>query len=269
MFIFGCPVGLRDILHIAKDQFKRFKLKTFENRSHTKIYFIYFSCDKDFSLLKLSLASLEKYVPKDLVAGINIVVDKKAPFTELQKESLENIAKNNRVKFLDIGIIDWASLDTLKTELSAFGITANNLNPEDFIAKIDSDILFFSPDKICEISKCTYDFIGDGHYSGYSFAQGGMYFIRAKIANKLSYEIDEFELKNITEYVGTMAEDVVIYSLIKKITRKIWLTRAMIFPDELRKVNFNSKWTRQEFAAIHFVHKKELMQQYAKLLRII
>ena len=262
MFILGCPVSVKQLHHIFKDQVLRiFKL----NRSKTKarIHFVYFSCARDINLLKLSLSSL-KGIKSEAVARVLVIMDSKSPFTEDQQGELRKIFIN--LTFLQLGPIDWASLNTLKTEIEAFSLAATGAADSDFIAKTDSDILFFSKYKLDEICANNSDFIGDGHYSSYKYAQGGLYFIRASLAKKLSNAITTPDLQHAIKELGTPAEDRVISKLAKMYSEKTWLTRIMLFPDELRNANFSGRCLQREFAAIHFVKGKEKMEEYSIFL---
>lgn len=192
-----------------------------------------------------------------------VVVDSKGPFNEEQQSELKEIVPN--LQFLELGQIDWASIHTLKTELQAFAIAASRAKPIDFIAKVDSDILFFSSIKLEEVGVCAADFVGDGHYSNYEYAQGGLYLLRAPLAEKLQ-TVSEQELAQTIAECRTHAEDQVVSALVRRRTKNIWLTRLMLFPNEFDKANLDGAWVRQEFSAIHLVHQKSDMPRYAASL---
>lgn len=260
MFVLGCPIGLRHLPHIVKDQFLR--LGHYRSQeTPAQIHLIYFSCARDFGLLTLSLKSLRS-LALDNLGSVYIVVDSKSPFSTDQEAHLKRGMQ--KVEFLHLGPIDWASLDTLRTELKAFGIAASAAQPRDFLAKVDSDVLFFSNRKLLEISLCRSDFIGDGHYSRYQYAQGGIYFIRRDLARKLATSVTDHELHAKVRMVHTQAEDQVITALVRERTSSIWLTRVMLFPDEFRRTDFERGWVKDEFSALHFVHEKKAMQHYAE-----
>lgn len=194
------------------------------------------------------------------VGRVYIVEDAKGRFNDEQRVRLTTIIKN--LEFHCLGNIDWASLETLKTELSAFAIAANGVHSNDFIAKCDSDILFFSETKLNEVSVCSSSFVGDGHYSDYKYAQGGLYFLRAPLAARLASGVDDGNLSRAIDIAGTIAEDQVISVMVKNYTQSIWLTRIMLFPNEFERVNLGNKLVRNEFSAIHFVHKKSEMPYF-------
>lgn len=217
------------------------------------------------SLLTLSLKSL-RLLRDDMVGMVFIVVDSKGPFNVEQQSELKSIVPN--LQFLELGQIDWASIHTLKTELQAFGIAASQAQTIDFIAKVDSDILFFSSTKLEEVSVCAADFIGDGHYSKYNYAQGGLYLLRAPLAENLSASVTELELEQTIAQCRTHAEDQVVSALVRRRTNKIWLTRLMLFPNEFNRANLVGHWVCLEFSAIHFVHQKTEMPRYATQLKL-
>jgi hypothetical protein len=210
----------------------------------------------------MSLKSLQS-LHCDRIAMVYIVVDSKEPFGIEQQASLKEVVPN--LQFLELGPVDWASLHTLKTEIQAFAIAASRAQPVDFIAKVDSDILFFSSTKLEEIGICRADFVGDGHTSGYRYAQGGLYLLRVPLAKQLK-TVTEQELEQTIAAYGTPAEDLVMTALVRRRTRNIWLTRLMLFPDEVAKANLNRRWVRQEFSAMHFVHRKSDMPTFASRL---
>lgn len=264
MIIFGCPVGMRHIPYIFNDQFRRIKHRLYPKPA-AHIHFVYFSCAKDISLLKLSLKSLD-CLKSDQTGMVYIVVDNKNPFSALQQSELKRIIPS--LEFLSLGQIDWASIHTLQTELQAFGIAADQAMPRDFIAKVDSDILFFSKEKLEEISVCEADFVGDGHYSDYAYAQGGLYLLRKPLAKELSVSVSEAELEQTIMRYCSHAEDIIVSALAQQRTNNIWLTRLMLFPNEFEKTNLSVGWVRHEFSALHFVHRKSDLPIYAaKILR--
>ena len=258
MFLFGCPVGLRQLMPIMKDQIRHVRHR-FDRRSRARVHVVYFSCARDTQLLLLSLQSLRR-MPEFCRASVNIVVDEKGPFDAGQEASICSLFP--AVRFLHLGKIDWASLDTLKTELKAFSIVAEQADPEDLIAKVDSDILFFSATKLDEVCASREDFIGDGHYSGYGYAQGGLYFMRATVAQALRKYASLERIEQAIDRCGIPAEDQVVSALLKEMRVSRWLTRLMLFPGEYERARINSAWVRAEFATIHFVHRKKDMPVY-------
>lgn len=264
MIFFGCPIDIRHLSRIAADQIRRMS-HTFYPKPAGKIHFVYFSCARDIDLLTLSLTSLVT-LRSHTIGTIYVVADSKGPFSQQQENDLRKILPG--LEFLHLGKIDWASVETLKTELSAFAIAASNASAVDFIAKLDSDVLFFDKTKLQEVSICAADFVGDGHYSNYKYAQGGLYFLRAPLAASMVKTVTEDELTRTIEQCGTNAEDQVISALAKRRTCRIWLTRLMLFPNEYEKVDFRKRCVRNEFSSIHFVHQKTDMPVYAKRLGI-
>lgn len=264
MIIFGCPFNLRYFAQIGRDRIRRI-IHTFRPAPAGKIHFIYFSYCKDFPLLALSIRSLS-LLKSSSIGKIFIVVDLKGPFTSEQIIALQTVIPD--VTFLSLGKIDWASIETLQTEISAFAIVASKAKPLDFIAKVDSDILFFDKTRLDEISVCREDFIGDGHYSEYKYAQGGLYFLRAPFASRLCATSNIDVLAEAIQRCGTNAEDQVISELARDHTKKIWLLRIMLFPNEYERTNLSKLCVRNEFSAIHFVHRKSDMMIYARKLGI-
>ena len=252
MIIFGCPVGFNHIFRIAWDQCLRL-VHGFRSKHSGRIHLIYFSYTNDIAMLKMSLVSLMK-LDEGILGHVNLVVDSKGPFSRAQEKELEEIVPS--IKFHHIGRIDWASIDTL---------VAKTVSAEDYIAKVDSDILFYSSDKLKEILCSNALFVGDGHYSNYKYAQGGLYLMRRSLAMQISCT-KQLELFEAINECGSISEDRVISALVKKRTNKIWLTRLMLFPDEYSKANLSGYWVKKEFCSLHFVQHKKDMPEYAKRL---
>ena len=264
MIIFGCPVGFNHIFKIAWDQCLRL-VHGFRSKDSRRIHVIYFSYVNDIEMLKLSLASLMK-LDEGILGNVNLVVDSKGPFSRAQEQELEEIVPS--IKFHHLGRIDWASIDTLKTELKAFEIVSKTVSTDDYIAKVDSDILFYSSEKLKEILCSNALFVGDGHYSNYKYAQGGLYLMRRRLAEHISYT-KQPELLEAINKCGSISEDRVISALVQKSTDKIWLTRLMLFPDEYSKANLSGYWVKKEFCSLHFVKNKKDMPEYAKRLNCL
>jgi len=213
----------------------------------------------------MSLRSLVA-LQSSCIGKVFVVVDSKGPFAPEQEAELKSICPV--LQFLYLGQIDWASVETLRTELKAFSAAAQIAEPDDFIAKVDSDILFFNATKLEEISVSRYDFIGDGHYSDYAYAQGGLYFIRASMARPLAETLLQTELQEAIDRCGSVSEDRVMSALFAHRCSKIWMTRVMLFPNEYEKSDLSSRWLKQEFSAIHFVRRKDDMPRYAHIIGI-
>ncbi|CAN0601570.1 unnamed protein product, partial [Ectocarpus sp. 12 AP-2014] len=135
-------------------------------RSESKLHLVYFSYREDFEYLAISLRSLSRLSDVG-IASLTIVEDVRLPFTDLMRSELTAIFPE--LNFSRLGKIDWASVDTLQTELTAFYEASLDAGPDDFIVKVDSDVLFLSSGLINLIRRSSFNFVGDGHYCDYQY----------------------------------------------------------------------------------------------------
>lgn len=149
-----------------------------------RIHFIYFSCGNDFLYLFVSLKSLERLKYKSL-GSVYIYIDRKDPLNQEQIQQLKTefnmhiIVRSTKYDFA-AGLGVWVIL----SELAAFREVVGEISLNDYVAKVDTDVLFVSEKAFFEVSKSGHEAVGDLSVRIVTppwipiFMQGGCYFIK-------------------------------------------------------------------------------------------
>ncbi|WP_262793199.1 hypothetical protein [Catenovulum sp. 2E275] len=207
----------------------------------------------------MSIQSLVRNV--SLIADIYVFIDQKAPLTKEQENSLIQIYPN--IKFYPVENFAWASIETTMTEVNSFLKVANESEPENYLVKVDSDILFLKGSKLARISISGLDTIGDYRHTEGQYYQGGLYFIKHKVIKQCFNHATADDFKQIAkQWKGNFAEDLAISQRLIDQGIKTNSTRLMLFPNEYQNLKHANKMVRWEFAALHFVKDKQNMQHY-------
>jgi len=232
-----------------------------------RIHIVYFACKKHFKYLIISLKSLEKLHPMQL-GNIYIFVDKKDFLTKDQIILLKKLKLNVVIKKSPIIAHDGVKL--IITELTAFKEVINHINENDYIAKIDSDILFISDEIFKNVVNSSAVVIGQksggNPATAFPQPQGGCYFIRAPLINKMTNHPLRKFIKEASNNIGgrllpLLPEDFVIFNLAKKHTNNIELIN---FSLPLNKI-YSLPKKQKQYSVIHFFSRhKEQMPQVAK-----
>lgn len=262
MIIKGIPIGFKCV-HIAVFHWLRdiFYLKD-KKSDQAKLHFVYFSYKPDFSYLVLSIKSLITNV--NHIGSVNVFIDQKAPFDNDEITELKNLS--SLIKFHKITNFAWASPSSTLAEFNAFSIIANESNHGDYIVKVDSDILFFRSSKLNKIRQSGLDAVGDGHWDGYEFMQGGLYFIKTEVVEKYLRPITIDVLNTVIEEQlgGNSGEDRCVSQILKNQGIDIYFTHLMLFPSEYQKLTYLNNFCRWDFAAMHFIRDKDRMIEYCE-----
>jgi hypothetical protein len=257
----GLPISLRRLPAIALDQLLRPFRGIAQSRPRV-LSLVYFSCGRDFDILQLSLRSIANLRLSTPPAGIHVVVDSKWPFSSGQQDALKACVPS--LYFHEgLGEIHDRSPVTILTELRAFATVAALVDPGSLIAKVDSDILFFSGRKLSRIISSRFDFVGDSSFVGGKFFQGGLYFMSADLALRLNSRATLADIPRVVQQVGCTAEDRVVSQLVRRSARSVWDTQLMLFPDVYERIDLQSWWVRDEYCALHFFAQKGDMPRFA------
>ena len=229
----------------------------------TRIHFVYFSCRRDYQLLNLSLQSISR-MSLSWLGSVYVFEDDADPFSQQEVEALRRSWPGLVIK--KSGRLAWGGRETVDNFLKAFQQVAELVPEHHYIAKVDSDILFFSTQRFETVLRSGRMLIGDGHYDDYGFSQGGLYFMRTDLVKRLEGCIHDGSVDQIIARLGTACEDQVIYEAARLLSADIWLTRLMMFPDEYRGSDRFGPKDRKKFLALHFVKDKHEMAQYFEVL---
>ena len=108
-----------------------------------KIHCVYFSCGKHFDHLLISLKTLQRLHLQG-IGSMYLYIDKEDSLTNTQINLLKKLKFNLIIK--KAKKVTGAGEQAITTELESFLEIGKEINSEDYIAKIDSDILFVSGD---------------------------------------------------------------------------------------------------------------------------
>jgi hypothetical protein len=148
----------------------------------------------------------------------------------------------------------------------AYALAAEACGNDDYVARIDADVFFFSPWLFDLVLKSDCDLVGDGHYVRFEFSQGGMYFLKAGAVRAICSFLEQKPLELFLKERKINVEDMAAYNLITATGHKSYLTWFMMFPDEYRIARRLTKYQRWKFACLHFVmrNKDKMLEAYRK-----
>ena len=149
---------------------------------------------------------------------------------------------------------------------NAYKFVSDQASEYDVIARIDSDVFFFNDRILHMVSATDADLIGDGHFIGFRYVQGGCYFFRVSAVREICEEIRLNGMDSLLEAGKINVEDAAAYYFSRRLNQKIWMTWFMMFPDELDRNNRVSWWANYKFSCLHFVmkNKKAMIDVYRK-----
>jgi hypothetical protein len=196
-----------------------------------KMHVVYFSCRKHFDYLFLSLKSLAALRSASL-GNVYLYIDKEDFLTEMQMRSLKKLRSDlivrKREKF------SWAGEQTVRVELQVFKDISEEIDPEHYVAKVDSDVLFISDDVFASVLKSGDNLLGhkETWCAPFFFTQGGCYFLKSSFIPQLSDfnkdifaevfdKVNNETMKAKNRSVPGCPEDAVIYSIARSKTDKI------------------------------------------------
>ncbi len=263
MILCGIPVAFRQV-HRQTADVLAFPLRSLFRTPARPLVLVYFSCARDFEILRLSLLSLSRISDAVDIHQVVVVADAKGPFSPEQGAALEQACPGLRM-MVGAGEVHDRSAITIRTELNAFAAVAESAPDECIIGKVDSDILFFSPWKLRQVVRSRAAFIGDKHWSGGDFFQGGLYFMDSRRLIGIDRRVSDREILTTIERLGCSAEDRVISAIVAN-GASTWNTNLMLFPDEFDRANFCNPFVRWEYCALHFFACKALMPEYFERL---
>lgn len=225
-------------------------------RPEATFHLCFFSCESYFPYLYCSIHSIKRTVKHPL--RFLVFNDTDQPLSTDQAQALKQLEPN-------LTVIEWPKSmgwgsEQIQNIWNAYALAAENAQPQDYIARVDSDVFFFNDRIFRQIERSRFNLIGDGHYVGLRYTQGGCYFFSAPSVKEISKTIKENKLSSILSNAKIGVEDQAAYYLANENNQKTKLTWFMMFPDELRNSGGLTRWQRLKFSCIHFVMKnKNLM----------
>ena len=214
----------------------------------------YFSCQSYFRYLYCALHSLT-LVARDIRFEVIVFSDIDQPLSAEQIAALGELIPGIRV-------IPWPkSMGWGATQIGwiwkAYALAAEGAADDDVIARVDSDVYFFNDRIFRAVERSSADLIGDGHFVGFKYCQGGCYFFRTKAIREIVTFLSQRSLPDELDAAGINVEDIAADHFAKAIGQRIWMTWFMMFPDELRNAGGLNRWQRWKFSCLHFVMKNK------------
>lgn len=259
MIVAGIPIALRELHHVVRGWLSLALLPRNPAAAAARLNFLYFSYQPDFPYLLLSLQTLRGTVPAHLVGHIFLAEDQKAPFDADQIARLREAHPGLHV--LPIRDFEWGSPKSTHAELQLFKQICEELpDPLDLLVKVDSDVLFLpNADKWERLLYSKAPAIGDGHYLGFRYAQGGLYMIRRQVIQAVFDQTSVADVEVVARHIDSVGEDMAISHMLAKAGQPFFFTRMMLFPEEYRNLRNLNHLAKSEFLALHCHKDKHSM----------
>ncbi len=248
------PIRVKQFPNFFLDVVNRNKILKKPLQSQRKFYLCYFCCASYFKYIYCSLHSLANHIT-DTPFSVLIFNDDEQPLSDRQIDVLQELIPGTEV-------ISWPkSMGWGSSQISniwrAYGKASEYANDEDIIARVDADVFFFN-DRIFQLVKrSNADLIGDGHYVGFKYTQGGCYFFKASAINKINKMLSKESIDQVLSEIDITVEDIAAFHFAKRLKLKICMTWFMMFPDEIRNAGKLTLWLKWKFSCAHFVMKNK------------
>ncbi|MBW2046860.1 MAG: hypothetical protein JRI96_18650 [Deltaproteobacteria bacterium] len=242
---------------------KRVAAKGFSKQP--KIHCVYFTCSKDFEYLLISLKSLER-LNLDCLGNVYLYMDKKDPLNDSQINKLKKELKPNII------------IRKTKYKGSRAGLGFEVII--DYIAKIDSDILFISDKIFREAIGGNSDAVGQGKINlrlakPFLFMQGGCYFLKGSGVSKVIRQPVRKAVEKASGgwrvTISICPEDRAISEILEQSGAKINFT-SKYFPT--RGIHNNNPIDEylQQYSVIHFTawsgwKKEQMLEAWEKICK--
>ena len=218
-----------------------------------QVHLIYFSCRQHFEYLQASLRSMER-LGSPWVGKVFVFMDCDHPLTEAQVGTLEQEVTRPLAITQTKHAMAWGGPYVIANERIAFDQVAKQVGPDDYIAKVDSDLIFLSDRTLAEVIETGADMLGQPNLNGcFRYTQGGCYFLKASFVPGLVAQPPEGEIESVARRLGheraNCPEDAVIYSLARRRGGRIRF-RSFYLP--LYKLGRISEADRERFSVVHF-----------------
>jgi len=237
--------------------------------SRNKIHCLYFVCGRHFECLLISLKSL-RTVGLECIGTVYLYVDKDDAFTSVQVDLLHRLIPRLVIRESDNKTTGLGG-QAIANEVGVFLEVGKEINPEDYLAKIDSDILFVSGNVFHDVLQSGDDAFGHicDYWEPFLFFQGGCYFIKgcllsefrdfdSSIMPTVLAEMNNETARQKGRVFTTYTEDAVIYSFLKTKTDRVTLKQYYGSDRELCDL-------RRNFSLVHFQGTRTVMLKKARI----
>ena len=248
------PIRIRQFPAFVQSAIQRARVLQKPDPGGRVFHLCFFSCESYFRYLYCSLHSLTQNASAHTVKVL-VFNDTDQPLTDPQIAAIQALIPGTRV-------IPWPKsmgwgAEQIGWIWRAYGLAAEGAKDDDIIARVDSDVFFFNDTIFKTVARSDADLVGDGHYVGLKYSQGGCYFFKASAVRKVNAMIASEGMERILGEIGIQVEDIAATHFARRLNLKVWLTWFMMFPDELKNAGGLTPWSRWKFSCLHFVMKNK------------
>ena len=259
------PIRIRQAPNLVRALWQRAQVLQRPARPERHFHLCYFSCHSYFAYLYCALDSLARHV--DVSYTVHLFNDSQQPLDEAQLALLRQRVPQLRV-YLWPKSMGWGA-EQISWIWKAYAIAAENAADDDIVARVDSDVFFFNDRIFQAVQRSRADVIGDGHFVGFEYCQGGCYFLRAAAVRRINDWLSSRDLPAAVAEAAVPVEDVAMTHFATQAGLNIWQTWFMMFPDELRNAGGLTAWQRRKFSCLHFVMKNKAGMLDAYLAEVL
>lgn len=233
------------------------------------IHLLYFVCGRHFECLRVSLRSL-RAVGLECVGTVYLYVDRDDFFTDSQIALLRRMVPRLVIRKSDhktTGLGEQA----IANQLRAFLRVGEEIGEDDYLAKVDSDILFVSDQVFHDVLRSGDDAVGQvcDYWEPFLFFQGGCYFLKGSVLSEFATfdrsimpavlaSMNNETARKQGKVFTTYTEDAVVYSFLKTRTDRVVLRSYYGEEHDLYDL-------RNSFSMIHFQQTRDVMLNHATL----
>lgn len=242
---------------------------THKDGRNKRVHLVFFTCQKHYRYLEASLASLAQF-PLNKVGNIYVYIDRYNSLVPAQQKVLATSFPFTPILRSTPYRMSWGGPNVLVNELSAFREIQREVDPGDYVGKIDSDVLFISDNIFSEVLESQVDLLGqvENYHAPFVFMQGACYFLkvdfiaqlcRLRLSSVVREVLQKLASKE-TISIGDCPEDAVLYQLAGYVTSSIRLIDFFLPLDRIGEC-FASR--NNNYSVIHFefslVEKDEML----------
>jgi len=255
------PTRLRQFPRFVSAVAQRSALLRRSGPAQGSITLCHFTCASYFKYLYCSLHSLQ-FAKGAVPLRVIVFCDRNELFSDGQREALVRLVPGLEVVAWDKSQ-GWGATQ-IASIWRAYAYVAARGGDDDYVARVDSDVFFFSPWIFDLVVKSDADLVGDGHYVGFEYCQGGIYFVRAQAVKAIDAYLKNRRMEELLKEARINVEDKAAYHLIRTTGHRALLTWFMMFPDEYRIAGGLTRYQRWKFACLHFVmrNKDKMLEAY-------
>ena len=259
LYVFYCYIRLLYYNHKLKRNLKT-KEKNKVPFREPVIHFICFSCRSHFEYLFILLKSLVDLRSKH-IGNIYFYIDKTDYLAEEQIESLRKLTPELIIR--KTGKFARFGEDFILIELQSFKEVEKEINPGDYVAKIDSDVKFLSDNVFKKVLDDQESHMIGCPYTtdkGRKYISGGCYFLHkeaiVKIISNDLYDVFKTTGAAYAHPWYHLPEDMTMLVAVKKYGGKI---RLIDFHLPLDKLGNITKKDKEQYSVIHFYRCRDKM----------